>query len=321
MTDRAEPRAAAAGGSLAEDVAAFERHLRDERAVSAHTLRAYGDDLGQFLGFLETFLSRPAREVRVEEVDVLSVRSFLAHLRAQGLAKSSIGRHLSSLRTFFAFLRREGRVEANPARAVSAPRLPKPLPRALSTGEAAAVVEAPGDEGPLALRDRALLELLYATGLRVSELVGLSLSDVDLAGRQLRTLGKGRKERVVPFGEKASEALLAYLPARSSLRGPRTRRDRDPLFVNARGGRLTDRSVRRVLDQALAGAAVTRHASPHALRHSFATHLLAAGADLRTIQELLGHASLATTQKYTHLDAERLLEVYRKSHPRAEADE
>jgi integrase/recombinase XerC len=186
----------------------------------------------------------------------------------------------------------------------------------LSVDEAAAVVEAKGREGALGARDRALLEMLYATGLRVSELVSLRLEDVDLSARQVRTVGKGRKERVVPFGQPAAAALRAWLKARATL-APAAR-DAEIVFLNARAGRLTDRSVRRVLDRAVQEAAVPRHASPHALRHSFATHLLAAGADLRSIQELLGHASLSTTQRYTHLDAERLIEVYRKSHPRAE---
>jgi len=246
------------------------------------------------------------------------VRAYLASLRHQGLAKTSMGRRLSSLRTFFRFLQREGRSTANPARAVVTPKTEKPLPRSLSQLDAAAVVEArAGEDGPLPARDRALLELLYASGLRVSELVGLDIADVDLASRQVRTLGKGRKERIVPFGEKAEEALRAWLPERLSLKPVAGARGRDPLFVNARGGRLTDRSVRRILDRAVLDGGVTRHASPHALRHSFATHLLAAGADLRTIQELLGHSSLSTTQRYTHVDADRLMEVYRKSHPRS----
>lgn len=257
--------------------------------------------------------------MRAEDVDVLAVRSYLAHLRAEGISKTSIGRHLSALRTFFAFLRREGRVASNPPKAVGTPRRDRTLPRTLSVDEAAAVVEAKGREGALGTRDRALLELLYATGLRVSELVGLRFEDVDLSARQVRTVGKGRKERVVPFGQPAAAALRAWLKARAAF-APAAR-DAGFVFLNARASRLTDRSVRRILDRAVLSAAVPRHASPHALRHSFATHLLAAGADLRSIQELLGHASLSTTQRYTHLDAERLIEVYRKSHPRAEKRE
>jgi integrase/recombinase XerC len=304
---------------LAAALEEFDRHLADERAVSPHTRRAYRDDVGRFLAFLAGFTGTEPAELGAEAVDVLAVRSWLSALRSDGLARSSIVRRLSALRAFFAWLEREGLSEGNPARGVGTPRTEKTLPVSLSVAEAEAVVEAPPRDTGLGLRDRALLELLWATGLRVSELVGLSLPDVDLPGRQVRTVGKGRKERIVPFGAKAAEALAAWLPARLALlAGRRTRGE--PLFLNARGGRLTDRSVRRVLDQALAAADVSRHASPHALRHSFATHLLAAGADLRTIQELLGHASLATTQKYTHLDVERLLEVYRKAHPKAEGE-
>ena len=304
-------------GRLADELAAFDRHLADERGVSRHTRAAYGKDLGRFAVFLSTvFWNRPLEKIAAADVDALAVRSYLAHLRADGLAKASIGRHLSALRTFFAFLKREGRVAANPARAIATPRKEHALPRTLSVTEAGAVVEARGREGALGARDRALLELLYATGLRVSELVSLTLEDVDLSARQVRTVGKGRKERIVPFGRAAADAVKTWLKARAALKP--SARDAGFVFLNAQAGRLTDRSVRRILDRAMRGADVGRHASPHALRHSFATHLLAAGADLRSIQELLGHASLSTTQKYTHLDAERLLEVYRKSHPKAE---
>ncbi len=302
---------------LADEVAAFDRHLADERGVSRHTRAAYGKDLGRFAEFLSTvFWNRPLEKIAARDVDALAVRSYIAHLRADGLAKASIGRHLSALRTFFAFLKREGSVDSNPAKAIATPRKEQALPRTLSVTEAGAVVEARGREGALGARDRALLELLYATGLRVSELVGLRLEDVDLSARQVRTVGKGRKERIVPFGRAAGDAVKTWLKARAALEP--SAKDAHFVFLNAHAGRLTDRSVRRILDRAMLGADVSRHASPHALRHSFATHLLAAGADLRSIQELLGHASLSTTQRYTHLDAERLLEVYRKSHPKAE---
>jgi integrase/recombinase XerC len=302
---------------LAEELAAFDRHLADERGVSPHTRAAYAADLGRFAAFLSSvFLNRPPGSLSAADVDALAVRSYLAHLRAEGLVKASIGRHLSALRTFFTFLKREGHVAVNPAKAIATPRRDRTLPRTLSVSEAGAVVEAKGREGALGARDRALLELLYATGLRVSELVGLRLEDVDLSARQVRTVGKGRKERIVPFGRAAGDAMKAWLKERARL-GPSAQRA-ERVFLNARAGPLTDRSVRRILDRAILSAGVGRHASPHALRHSFATHLLAAGADLRAIQELLGHASLSTTQKYTHLDAGRLLEVYRKSHPKAE---
>lgn len=295
---------------------AFARHLEDERGVSRHTLTAYRAGLERFAIFLSLFQGVGPEALDARSVDTLAVRSFLASLRKEGLSKSSIGRHLSALRTFFTFLLREGRVESNPAKGVATPRTERSLPRTLSVPEAGALMEAPDRGIPLGTRDGAVLELLYATGLRVSELVALDLADIDFSSRQLRTLGKGKKERIVPFGEKAMEALRRYLPTRTVLVARRLASRREPLFVNARGLRLTDRSVRRLLDQALLDAGVSRSASPHALRHSFATHLLSAGADLRSIQELLGHASLSTTQKYTHLDAERLIEVYKKSHPR-----
>ena len=305
---------------LAAAIGEWERHLADERAVSPHTRKAYLDDAGRFLAFLSGHAGTEAGEVETEDVDVLAVRAWLAALRTGGLARSTVVRRLSALRALFTWLEREGLAEGNPARGVATPRTERTLPVSLSVSEAQAVVEAPAPDTELGLRDRALLELLWATGLRVSELVGLSLPDVDLPGRQVRTIGKGRKERIVPFGEKAAEALARWLPARLALLSGRRVRG-EPLFLNARGGRLTDRSVRRVLLSALSAAELSRHASPHAFRHSFATHLLAAGADLRTIQELLGHASLATTQKYTHLDVERLIEVYRKAHPKAEEEE
>ncbi len=321
--------------SLASDIDDYTVNLRDEPDVSPHTLRAYGEDLARFLEFLSGYFGNAPDAVLTDEVDALAVRAFLAQLRKEGQARSSIARRLSALRAFFTFLVREGRVRVNPAKALATPRLDKPLPKALSPSEAKALVEAPDETRALGLRDRALLELLYATGLRVSELVGLSLRDIDFASRQLRTVGKGRKERVVPYGERAAEALAAYLPVRRELmattpaatsRGTRcvapkgrSHKIDEPLFVNSRGGRLTDRSVRRLLDRAMSAAEVDRHASPHALRHSFATHLLAAGADLRAIQELLGHASLSTTERYTSLDADRLMAVYRKSHPRGES--
>lgn len=306
---------------LAGDFQSFVDYLEKERDVSLHTLKAYRTDGEKFLEFLSrSFLDKPVDSIETAEVDPLAVRSFLASLRKQGLSKTSTSRHLSSLRAFFTFLKREGRIDTNPAMAVSAPKTDQTLPRVLSVDEAAAVVEAGEESERFAPRNHAVLELLYATGLRVSELVGLNVVDVDFSSKQVRTIGKGRKERIVPFGEKALESLRSYLPLRSELRRGRVWRDRDPLFVNARGTRLTDRSVRRILAHALSEAEVNREASPHSLRHSFATHLLQAGADIRTIQELLGHASLSTTQRYTHLDVERLLEVYRKAHPKAKSE-
>jgi len=293
---------------LRRAVEAFLRYLERERDASPHTLRAYAADLGQF----EAYLGRElGREPVPHDVDHLLVRGFLAELHRAGLKKVSAGRKLAGLRTFFRYLCREGTLSSNPARVLLAPRAERRIPAHLEQHELARLLELPSEDLSSA-RTRALLELLYATGVRVSELVGLDLDHVDAEARTVRVLGKGRKERIVPFGQPALAALEGYWPFRASAR-PRTR----AVFVNARGGRLTDRSVRTFLRQALRQAALIRHASPHTLRHSFATHLLERGADLRAIQELLGHASLSTTQRYTHVNAEHLLRIYRDAHPRA----
>jgi integrase/recombinase XerC len=289
-------------------VAAFLRHLDRERNASPHTVRAYGEDLKQFRSHLRAALGR---EARPRDVDHLLIRSFLAHLHERGVKKATAARKLASLRTFFRFLCREGTVERNPARALLSPRTERRIPTHLEEAEVAAFLDLPGGtDGEL--RNRAILELLYATGIRCAELVGLDVSEVDLDARLVRVLGKGRKERVVPFGTVARGALVAYLPARARAQ-PRT----DALFVNLRGGRLTDRSIRMIFNKRLRETAITRKMSPHTLRHSFATHLLERGADLRTIQELLGHSSLSTTQRYTHVDARQILQIYRNYHPRA----
>jgi len=291
--------------------AAIERflsHLDRERNASAHTVRAYGEDVAQFAGYLR---GQMGREPRAEDADHLAVRGFLAALHEGGTRRISAARKLAALRTFFRYLCREGILERNPAAAILSPRLERRIPSHLEEGEADVLLDVPGRDDA-SLRARAILELLYATGIRCSELVGLDLAEVDLDARMARVLGKGRKERVVPFGSRAREALLAYLPARA-----RTRPTADALFVNRRGGRLTDRSVRTILATRVRQVALTKRISPHSLRHSFATHLLGRGADLRTIQELLGHASLSTTQRYTHVDMRHILEIYNKSHPRA----
>ena len=300
----------------------YLEHLEGERNVSPETLRAYERDLLRFHRFLaEDFLGV---EPAPKDVDALAVRSFLAAMTREGLAKTSQGRALAAVRSLFRFACREGTLAANPAQGVRTPKVPKTLPRHLRPGEVENLVEAPSAAGdqPLALRDRAVLELLYAAGLRVSELVGLDWRDVDLSGRVLRVTGKGRKERMVPFGRPAADALRTWLGeweavrARGGFDG-----DEDPVFLNRLGGRITDRSIRRILDRWVESAAVAKGVHPHTLRHTFATHLLENGADLRAIQELLGHASLSTTQKYTHLEVERLIAVYRDSHPRARREE
>ncbi len=298
----------------------YLEHLVAERNVSVHTARAYRADLERFLDFLACeFLNREPKDVRPQDVDALAVRSFLAALSRAEVGRRSQGRALSAVRGLLRFACREGVREDNPASTVRMPKFPRKLPRHLRPGEVEALLEAPAADEPLGRRDRAWLELLYATGLRVGELVSLDWDDLDLEGRVLRVLGKGGKERMVPFGRPAAQALRTWLESWAAVRdgegalGP----GGEPVFVNHRGGRLTDRSVRRLLDRYVEAAALAAGVHPHTLRHTFATHLLEGGADLRAIQELLGHSSLATTQRYTHLEVERLLAVYRDGHPRA----
>jgi integrase/recombinase XerC len=290
------------------EIAAFLHHLDRERNASPHTIRAYGEDLEQFRRHLRAELGR---EGHPSDVDHLLIRAFLARLHRQGLKAVSAGRKLATLRTFFRYLCREGILERNPARALLSPRIEKRVPTYLDERDVALLLEMPGD-GDTAVRGRALLEMLYATGIRCSELVGLDLAEIDPGARMIRVLGKGRKERIVPFGTRAAAALNAYLAVRDRV-GPRV----DAVFVNNRGGRLTDRSVRMLVSRRVRAVAIARKVSPHTLRHSFATHLLERGADLRAIQELLGHASLSTTQRYTHVNTRHLLEIYNKAHPRA----
>ena len=293
---------------MQEAVRGFLRHLSLEKNASPHTVRAYGDDLHQFVAHAQAELKR---EIAPADVDHLLIRSFLARLHARGLKKSSSARKLAGLRTFFRWLCREGVLTKNPARALLSPRTERRIPTHLEESEVATLLDLPGD-GVVAVRGRALLELLYATGLRCAELVSLDLGEVDLEARMARVVGKGRKERVVPFGGRARDAVKAWLPLRLAL-SPES----DALFVNQRGGRLTDKSVRNLVAHRIRQVAITRKVTPHTLRHSFATHLLERGADLRTIQELLGHASLSTTQRYTHVNTRYILDIYRKTHPRA----
>ena len=306
----------------------YLEHLQDERNVSPHTVSAYEGDLLKFLRFLsQDFLGVEPEAIRPADVDALAVRSFLAALTRDGLGKRSQGRALAAVRSLFRYACREGILAANPAQSVRTPKVPKTLPRHLRPGEVENLLEAPAvsaeagyvREPQLALRDQAILELLYAAGLRVSELVGLDWRDIDLSARVLRVMGKGRKERMVPFGRPAQEALKTWLDIWEGIRARSGSLDEDddPVFLNFRGQRLADQSVRDVIDRWVDGAAVARGVHPHTLRHTFATHLLENGADLRTIQELLGHSSLSTTQKYTHLEVDRLLNVYRGAHPRA----
>ena len=293
---------------MSPEIAGFLRYLDRERNASPHTVRAYAADLEQFQAHLAEELGRDGT---LADVDHLIIRAFLARLHRDGLKKVSAARKLASLRTFFRYLCREGILERNPARALLSPRTERKIPTHLEESEVSALIEVPGDSDS-ARRARAILELLYATGIRCAELVGLDLGDVDLGARTVRVLGKGSKERIVPFGQPASTALSAYLACRGNAR-PRSQ----AVFVNARGGRLTDRWVRHIVTHRVKQVALARKLSPHSLRHSFATHLLERGADLRSIQELLGHSSLSTTQRYTHVNAKHILDIYKKTHPRA----
>ena len=303
---------------LADAIAEFLRHIEHSLNLSPRTVISYRSDLALFETFLrETW--EPGREIAPAQLEPIAVRAFVAELHRRGNRKSSIARRLSAVRAFGRWLARRGVVGENPAARVPTPKQEQKLPRHLTVDEAFAVVEAPDVSTLAGKRDRAILELLYSSGIRVGELVGLDLDHLDLAGETVRVLGKGRKERIVPFGGQAQKALAAWLPASAAIRRPAGRGVADPLFLNLRGGRLTDRSVRRLLDSAVRTASLARKISPHVLRHSFATHLLGAGADLRAIQELLGHVSLSTTQKYTHVSIDQLMAVYDRCHPRATA--
>ncbi|MEW6487070.1 MAG: tyrosine recombinase XerC [Thermodesulfobacteriota bacterium] len=295
-------------------VEAFLHHLTYERNTSAHTVRNYGRDVRSFAAWAAGRSGAGAGPRFWTAVDAGAVRAFLASLHGDH-ARTSIARTLSGLRGFFRYLVREGQLAANPAEGLAAPKAPRRLPGFLPVDEIFHLLGAVEGEGLLAARDRALLELLYGTGIRVGELVALDGRDLRFASRTARIRGKGRVEREAPLTEPAARAVEAYLEARAAAGLPLE--PGGPVFLNVRGGRLTDRSVRRVLDRWLLKAAIARKVSPHTLRHTFATHLLAGGADLRAIQELLGHKSLSTTQKYTHVGIEKLMEVYDKAHPRA----
>ncbi|MEW6439639.1 MAG: tyrosine recombinase XerC [bacterium] len=305
-----------AGGLEQEGpVRSFSEFLAHGKGFSRHTVRSYVSDLCQFLEYLRE--KEPGRSI--EEVDSYVIRGFLASRYGRN-RKTSLGRKLSTLRSFYRYLIREGKVKVNPAALLAMPKREQRLPSFLTVDDAFRLMEAPRDDTFLHVRDRAMLELLYGSGLRVSELVGLDVPDARAELQVLRVMGKGRKERIVPFGNKARQALTAYLARRAALlAGIPAAADKPEtaLFLNRTGQRLTTRTVARRLDQHIRRIGLPKQASPHALRHSFATHLLDAGADLRSIQELLGHSNLATTQRYTHLSLDRLMEVYDQAHPRA----
>jgi integrase/recombinase XerD len=304
--------------ALGTQVQRYLDHLTVERGLADNTLAAYRRDLARYAGFLR---ERGIRDA--EEADDRTVAAFVAGLSASThgdgtpYRASSVVRTLSAVRSFHRFLLREGQAERDPAAAVVRPRLPRSLPRPLPVEDVLRLLDAPPPDDPAGLRDRAVLETLYGAGLRVSELTGLDVDDVDLEEGSVRVFGKGSKERDVPLGRYATDAIAAYL--RRVRPGLATARSRSALFLNLRGGRLTRQGVAGVLAKAAKAAGVERRVTPHTLRHSFATHLLEGGADVRVVQELLGHASVATTQVYTLVTREHLREVYYTAHPRARA--
>src|SRR5688572_21246992 len=306
----------------------FLEYLRLNRNASAHTSAAYESDVTQFLGFAAQFRGVPIEALEPVHLDLSAIRAFMADLYRQGHARTSVARKLSALRAFARYLRREGWIETDFAALAVGPKREQKIPAHLSIDEMSRLLEMPDVSMALGRRDRAILELFYASGLRLSELVGLDLEDVNLRARMVRVMGKGAKERLVPFNSSTEDSIRAWLADRSALRtsvrggkpkadSPKSRVPREPLFVNFRGARLTGRSVQRLVARYVAACSTRFGISPHALRHSFATHLLERGADLRAIQELLGHVQLSTTQRYTHVNSAQLLDVYRKAHPRA----
>ena len=312
---------------------AFLQYLALNRNASAHTVRAYDSDLTQFLAHAAAGAGVKVRDLAPAQLDRLALRGFLGDLHTQGRSRASAARKLAAARTFLRYLRREGLIDDDPGALVATPKRDIRMPAHLSEDEMSALIDSPGGATALARRDHAILELFYASGLRLSELAGLDVDDVNLSAELLRVIGKGGKERIVPFNSSAATAVREYLKDRDTLvygqvgrvghgrqgKQERKGRPRDPLFVNFRGGRLTTRSIDRLVRRYVAASSTRLGISPHALRHSFATHLLQRGADLRVIQELLGHARLSTTQRYTHVNSAQLLEVYRKSHPRAKS--
>jgi integrase/recombinase XerC len=330
---------------MIEHLKAFLQFLRLNRNASVHTVRAYESDLSQFLDHAAGRAGVKRIALQPAHLDRAALRGFLASLHELQQSRATAARKLAAARTFLRYLRREGVIATDPGALIGTPKREVRMPAHLSETEMAALMAAPAGDVPLGRRDRAILELFYASGLRLSELVGLDLDDVNMSARMVRVLGKGRKQRLVPFNTSTGTAIGTYLKDRETLVrqegrvgqvgqvGHRARpsnpsrpsspsrhsRPNNPLFVNYRGSRLTVRSVDRLVRKYVAATSTRLGISPHALRHSFATHLLQRGADLRSIQELLGHASLSTTQRYTHVNSAQLLEVYNKAHPRAKA--
>ncbi|MDP2725306.1 MAG: tyrosine recombinase XerC [Syntrophales bacterium] len=302
---------------MEKDIKDFGVHLEVERNLSYHTRRCYLSDLKQFRVFVETDgTSHAEGDPSVAQIDQMLVRGFIRSLHREKVRKVTISRKMAAIRAFFKYLLREGRVSANPAELVHAPTPEKYIPTVLSVDEILAVLNIEFKDEPLEMRDRAIMELFYSTGIRLSELAGLNIEDINFPQGLIKIRGKGRKERIVPVGGPALSSIQSYLKRRDNLLKNHPDSD-SPLFLNNNGGRLTARSVARVVDRVVQRSGIGRKISPHALRHSFATHMMDAGADLRAIQELLGHESLSTTQKYTSVSISRLMEVYDKAHPKA----
>jgi integrase/recombinase XerC len=329
---------------MKEILGEFLEHLLLNENASAHTVRAYESDLTQFITFAARHLGRKRPDLTADDLTHHNIRAFLGDLHRRGNSRASAARKLAAIRTFAKYLRREGVLDGDPSSLVGTPKREQRLPAHLAEAEMTRLLEMPDTSQPLGRRDRAILELFYASGLRLSELVGLDVDDVNLSSRMVRVLGKGRKERLVPFNRSTEAAIRAWLKdwaelsppqiadrkspiadRRSQVGGRRSqvagrgplRRVANPLFLNYQGGRLSTRSVDRLVRRYVAACSTRFGISPHALRHSFATHLLQRGADLRSIQELLGHARLSTTQRYTHVNAAQLMDAYKKAHPKA----
>lgn len=304
---------------MEQAIKAFEFHIEMERNLSPHTRKSYVADLKQFKTFLEENIHKENTGAGLkppEHIDHLAVRMFLALLYKKKVKKVTIARKLAALRTFFGFLQREGKLDVNPAEMIQAPKSEKYIPPFLSVDEMLTILDSSFPDDVPGYRDKAILELFYSTGIRLSELTGLNIEDAYLDEALLKVRGKGKKERLVPVGVKALDALAGYIKIRSELGKAGSKGD-EPLFTGTKGTRLTPRSVARIVDKYVQLSGLGRKISPHKIRHSFATHMMDAGADLRSIQELLGHESLSTTQKYTSVSVSRLMDVYDKAHPKA----
>ncbi len=296
----------------------FQTYLKVERNVSPHTQQAYIADVQEFIQFLKT--SGLVKNDKAQNADAEAIRSFLGHLHRQKVKKVTVNRKISSLRAFYRYLLRQGKIKKNPANMVQLPKTEKYMPTFLSVDEAFELLNANAGKNSPDLRTRAMMELFYSSGLRLSELAALNVMDIDFKQQLVKVRGKGRKERIVPVGKTALQSIREYLDGTGELRkNISVDVFVEPLFLNARGKRITTRSIARSIDDAAEKSGLGRKISPHALRHTFATHLLNAGADLRSIQELLGHKSLSTTQKYTAVNINRLMEIYDKAHPRAKS--